>query len=125
MYIFMSELGLSVLVSILSGLSPLLTVFAQFVSSQMGVNSQLQEMAADNARLKVSWTRLNSHLLALTTDSPGLICWHDSTAYQREDPGHESLTLSVCTHAFTHVSMLFCHSQRESASTEIKLKHAQ
>ena len=28
-------------------------MFAQFVSSQMGVNSQLQELAKDNTRLKV------------------------------------------------------------------------
>lgn len=28
-------------------------VFAQFVSSQMGVNSQLQELATENTRLKV------------------------------------------------------------------------
>ena len=30
------------------------TVFAQFVSSQVGVNSQLHEMAKDNTRLKVT-----------------------------------------------------------------------
>jgi len=40
------------------------TVFAQFVSSQMGIHGQLQEMAAEYATLKVGHTY--NHCLRVT-----------------------------------------------------------